>query len=60
MMTKKRIEAGKPKLSPMIPKIMGEIAPGMDPTEKRSPKARPLDCLGHTSVWYAVFGGTPK
>ena len=36
--TKNRIDAGKPYISPIHPKMIGDIAPGRAPIEKRRPK----------------------
>lgn len=50
VITKNSIDAGKPKLSPIIPNMIGDTAPGIEPIENKRPKARPLDLRGLTSV----------
>jgi len=50
VITKNRIDEDNPKLSAMIPKMIGDTAPGIAPNEKRIPKARPVEWRGHTSV----------
>jgi hypothetical protein len=57
---RKRIDAERPNISPIAPKMTGEIAPGKTPKENRIPKARPLFFAGLTSVINAVSDGTPK
>ena len=43
VITRKSIDEDNPKLSAMIPKMIGDKAPGIAPNEKRIPKARPVE-----------------
>ena len=60
VMTKNRIDASSPYISPITPNMNGDKAPGNAPIENNNPNARPGDFLGLTSVNQAENAGTAK